>query len=166
MSLFSLLQVWDHIFLDAPYPSGCGIPADYLANLKKEFAFWYPLDLRVSGKELIPNHLTMALYNHAAIWNGAPNRMPRAFFTNGHVLVDGKKMSKSEGNFLTLRYAIDQWGSDACRLALAVSGDSLDDANFERHVAESFILRFTLELDWMTATLAAAAEGKLRYVDG
>lgn len=28
--------------------------------------------------------------------------MPRSFYVNGHVLVDGLKMSKSLGNFLTL----------------------------------------------------------------
>lgn len=26
------------------------------------------MDLRVSGKDLIPNHLTYSLYNHAAIF--------------------------------------------------------------------------------------------------
>lgn len=75
--IHSSLQVWDHIFLDKPYPSGCAIPAEYLATLKREFSYWYPLDLRVSGKDLIGNHLTMSLYNHAAIWGGAPNRMPQ-----------------------------------------------------------------------------------------
>ena len=30
--------------------------------------YWYPLDLRCSGKDLIKNHLTMSLFNHAAIW--------------------------------------------------------------------------------------------------
>lgn len=30
--------------------------------------YWYPLDLRVSGKDLVPNHLTYFLYNHTAIW--------------------------------------------------------------------------------------------------
>ena len=30
------------------------------------------MDLRVSGKDLIGNHLTMSLYNHAAIWHDQP----------------------------------------------------------------------------------------------
>lgn len=30
--------------------------------------YWYGVDLRCSGKDLIPNHLTMSLYNHAAVW--------------------------------------------------------------------------------------------------
>ena len=34
----------------------------------QEFEYWYPFDLRVSGKDLIQNHLTFALYNHTAIF--------------------------------------------------------------------------------------------------
>jgi cysteinyl-tRNA synthetase len=61
------------------------------------------MDLRVSAKDLIKNHLTMALYNHAAIWEDSGNdMMPKSYFTNGMVVVDGQKMSKSTGNFLML----------------------------------------------------------------
>jgi hypothetical protein len=37
------------------------------------------MDLRVSAKDLIPNHLTMALYNHAAVWNERPELWPRGY---------------------------------------------------------------------------------------
>lgn len=36
--------------------------------MRQEFQFWYPFNLRVSGKDLIQNHLTFALYNHTAIF--------------------------------------------------------------------------------------------------
>jgi leucyl-tRNA synthetase len=89
------------------------------------------MDLRCSGKDLIRNHLTMSLYNHAAVWNNDPKFMPRGFFCNGYVLVDGDKMSKSKGNFMTVRECIDKYGVDATRVALADAGDTLDDANFD-----------------------------------
>ena len=57
----------------------------------------YPMDLRVSGKDLIQNHLTFCLYNHAAVWGGRPDRQPCAFRTNGHLLLNAEKMSKSTG---------------------------------------------------------------------
>jgi leucyl-tRNA synthetase len=88
------------------------------------------MDLRTSGKDLIRNHLTMSLYNHAAVYESV-DRMPRGIFCNGWVLVNGKKMSKSEGNFLTIRNCIEKYGVDATRLALADAGDGLDDANFD-----------------------------------
>ena len=76
----------------------------------------------------------MSLYNHAAIWEDT-SMLPRGFFCNGYVLVNGKKMSKSEGNFLTVRDCIAKYGVDATRVALADAGDSLDDANFDEAVA-------------------------------
>lgn len=62
--------------------------------MRKEFLYWYPMDLRCSGKDLIKNHLIFALFNHAAIWKDQPNLWPKGYFCNGYVLVDGKKMSK------------------------------------------------------------------------
>ena len=78
----------------------------------------YPMDLRVSGKDLIGNHLTMALYNHASIWKDRPELWPRGYYTNGHVNLNNEKMSKSTGNFLMLEEAIEKFSADATRLAL------------------------------------------------
>tara|TARA_B100000161_G_C33271249_1_gene290052 strand:+ start:260 stop:556 length:297 start_codon:yes stop_codon:yes gene_type:complete len=55
-------SVWDFIFQDKEFPSKCGIEKSKLEEMKREFEFWYPMDLRVSGKDLIRNHLTMCLY--------------------------------------------------------------------------------------------------------
>ncbi|RYE83637.1 MAG: hypothetical protein EOO65_03615 [Methanosarcinales archaeon] len=157
-------DVWDFIFLDGEFPADCGIPRETLDVLRREFNFWYPMDLRVSGKDLINNHLTMSLYNHAAIWMKAPraDRMPQSYFCNGHVLVDGEKMSKSKGNFIVLKEAMERWGSDATRFALADAGDSLEDANYEREKADNAILRLTTEEEYTKEMLAAIEAGKLR----
>lgn len=121
--------------------------------LRSEFEYWYPMDLRCSGKDLIKNHLTMSLYNHAAIWKVRPDLWPKSFFCNGHVNVDGQKMSKSLGNFLTLKYCVEKYGADSTRLALAESGDTIDDANFTHEAANSAILKlFTLH-KWVDETL-------------
>ena len=62
-------DVWDYIyFRDAPFPATSRLPKSVLDRLKAEFEWWYPVDLRASGKDLVPNHLTYYLYNHAAIW--------------------------------------------------------------------------------------------------
>ncbi|SBT79695.1 leucine--tRNA ligase, putative [Plasmodium malariae] len=44
------------------------ITTDKLKKIRREFQYWYPFDVRISGKDLIFNHLTMALFNHVAIW--------------------------------------------------------------------------------------------------
>ena len=45
--------------------------------MRKEFQFWYPLDLRISGKDLVPNHLTYFLYNHTTMWDKEPEKWPK-----------------------------------------------------------------------------------------
>lgn len=62
--------------------------------------FRYPVDLRVSGKDLIPNHLIFWIYNHTAIF--PPSHWPRSVRANGHLLLNKEKMSKRTGNFITL----------------------------------------------------------------
>merc|ERR1712048_782776 len=108
-------EVFDFIFQKGPYPEGCPIPLSKMQQMRDEFEYWYPLDLRVSGKDLIGNHLTMAIYNHAAIWPDNPEKWPRSYFTNGHAMINSEKMSKSTGNFLTLDGGIDEFSADCTR---------------------------------------------------
>ena len=106
--------------------------------------YWYPLDLRVSGKDLVPNHLTYFLYNHVAVWpkptreeatkenrcwlvlisirqncelyaNIAP-RWPKGVRSNGHLLLNSEKMAKSTGNFLTMVQAVERFSADGTRI--------------------------------------------------
>jgi leucyl-tRNA synthetase len=121
--------------------------------MKAEFRYWYPMNLRVSAKDLIPNHLTMALYNHAAIWDDEPELWPKGFYCNGHVMVDAEKMSKSKGNFLMMNETVEKYSADATRFACADAGDSLDDANFSREMADSTILTLINEGSWIEETV-------------
>lgn len=77
---------WDFVFLGQPYTSG-KIPTYKMEQLRKSFLYWYPLDIRCSGKDLIKNHLTMSLFNHAAIWENEQDKWPRGFFCNGFINV-------------------------------------------------------------------------------
>lgn len=111
--------------------------------MRNEFNYWYPMDLRCSGKDLIRNHLTMSLFNHAAIWKDDASKWPKSIFCNGWILVDGKKMAKSEGNFFTIEDIVTKFGADASRFACAEAGDSLDDANFMIKNADEAILKMS-----------------------
>jgi len=148
-------EVWDYIFFkDSPYPQ-TDIDMTQLKKLKTEFEYWYPVNLRSSGKDLIPNHLTYFLYNHVAVWPEQPNKWPSSVRANGHLLLNSEKMSKSTGNFLTLREALDRYSADGTRLALADAGDSVEDANFVEKVADSAILRLFTFLDWSKENIEA-----------
>eukprot|EP00956_Cyclotella_meneghiniana_P021892 scaffold40578_cov72-Cyclotella_meneghiniana.AAC.6 len=149
-------------------PSGCAIPSETLENMRNEFRYWYPMDLRVSAKDLIPNHLTMALYNHAAMWDDEPELWPRGYYTNGHVMVDAEKMSKSKGNFLMMLECIEKYSADATRFACADAGDSLEDANFNRDTANSAIVSLSNEAAWIKEVLADSTlrkGGELNFMD-
>ncbi|UJR23818.1 hypothetical protein I4U23_026794 [Adineta vaga] len=149
------IEVWDYIFFpNKSYPSSStDIPCATLDHLRNEFRYWYPVDLRSSGKDLIPNHLTYALYNHAAIWPNNPEYWPKSFRANGHLLLNAEKMSKSTGNFLTLVQAIDKYSADGMRLTLADAGDSIEDANFEEEMAEAQLLRLYTFIEWVKEVL-------------
>lgn len=149
-------DVWNFIFFaDAKYPAGSKIKKPDLDILKREFNYWYPLDLRVSGKDLINNHLTFMLYNHTAIWTNEPNKWPRSVRANGHLLLNSAKMSKSDGNFLTLYEAVEKFSADGTRLCLADSGDSIEDANFVESTADAGILRLYTFIEWVKEMISS-----------
>lgn len=158
-------QVWEYILARGPQPE-TSIDLAVLKQMKYEFEYFYPLDVRVSGKDLITNHLTFWMYTHTAIFD--QDLWPRGVRGNGHLLLNGDKMSKSTGNFLTMKEAVVKFGADATRLSLADAGDSLEDANFEEATANAMILRlFTLK-EWIEDQAGRKAElrtGKYNFHD-
>jgi leucyl-tRNA synthetase len=143
-------EVWDYVFarrdLSPEILKESNIPEGTLASMRREFEYWYPLDLRVSGKDLIPNHLTFFIYIHIAIF--PPEYWPQGVRANGHLLLNGEKMSKSTGNFMTLDDMVSKYGADASRIALADAGDGVADANFEEDVADTNVLRLYTLREW------------------
>ncbi|MCY0858994.1 MAG: leucine--tRNA ligase [Sulfolobaceae archaeon] len=132
-------EFWDYVILgngDANKVSKeTNIPVEILEDLRKEFLYWYPLDMRHSGKDLIPNHLSFFIFNHAAIF---PEELwPRGIAINGFVLYEGKKMSKSLRNIVPLRKAIRLYSPDVVRLALTTNADMNSDVNFSDSYAKS-----------------------------
>lgn len=117
--------------------------------MREEFLYWYPLDLRVSAKDLVRNHLTMALYNHAAIWEKKPSLWPRSYFTNGYANINGEKMSKEKGNFFTIEEIVEKFGADASRFACAEAGDGLEDANFTEKNSDEAVLKLANLETWI-----------------
>ncbi|XP_016123073.1 leucine--tRNA ligase, cytoplasmic [Sinocyclocheilus grahami] len=147
-------EVWDYIFFKtAPFPK-TDIPKEKLQKLRREFAFWYPVDVRVSGKDLVPNHLSYYLYNHVAMWPNDSDKWPKAVRANGHLLLNSEKMSKSTGNFLTLSQAIAKFSADGMRLTLADAGDTVEDANFVEAMADAGILRLFTWVEWVKEMIA------------
>jgi len=116
-------EFFDYVFLGQGSSNVSGSD-----EIKKEFSYFYPVDSRHSGRDLVPNHLTFFVLNHVAIF--PENNWPQQIVVNGSVLMDGKKMSKSMGNIIPLRQAIRDYGADPIRLAIIISAELLQDADF------------------------------------
>ncbi len=104
------------------------ITIEKLEEIRKEFLYFYPVDSRHSGRDLVPNHLTFFVLNHVALF--PKENWPKEIVVNGSVLMDGKKMSKSMGNIIPLRDAVRKYGADPIRLSILISAELLQDADF------------------------------------
>ncbi|QKR00367.1 leucine--tRNA ligase [Metallosphaera tengchongensis] len=124
---------WDFVLLGRGDPSevqkATGLSHEELTSLRKEFTYWYPLDSRHSGRDLIQNHLPYLIYNHLAIFG--EDYLPKQLVVNGFVRVGGKKMSKSFRNIYPLYKAVQEYGVDPVRLALTVSSQLKEDTDFD-----------------------------------
>ena len=129
---------FDYVFLGrgdaASVASHLGVAVDVVESLRREFTYWYPFDLRNTGKDLVQNHMAFCLFTHVAVF--PPELVPRGFGVNGFVQLGGRRMSKSHGNVHYLRDAVKEWGADVVRLTCANAGDGLDDPSFDQEFAD------------------------------
>ncbi|EZQ02051.1 leucyl-tRNA synthetase [Candidatus Acidianus copahuensis] len=117
----------DYIFL--------GLPAevnDDIKKLREEFQYWYPIDVRSSGRDLVQNHLPYFIYNHLVIFG--ESGLPKEIVLNGFVRVGGKKMSKSFRNIYPLKKAIEEYGVDPVRVALTSTAEIYQDIEFNERL--------------------------------
>ncbi len=126
------VEVLDYVFRGVGKASkisaNVGLSEPILKQMREEFLYWYPVDMRISAKELVPNHLTFYLFQHIAIFE--PEHWPRGIGVNGMVKIEGEKMSKSKGNFIPLKKAIEIYGADTTRATLLLAAEDLDDPDW------------------------------------
>ncbi|MFA6531239.1 MAG: leucine--tRNA ligase, partial [Candidatus Micrarchaeia archaeon] len=125
-----------------------------LTKCRESFLYWYPLDSRHSGADLVRNHLPFFIMNHAVLF--PKEQWPKQIAVNGFVLMDGKKMSKSMGNILPLRKAITEYGADVIRFSVVSGADLTQDTDFNKTVAEGTITR----LNYISKLMAESVKAK------
>jgi leucyl-tRNA synthetase len=112
-----------------------GIAPGILEELRSDFNYWYPVDLRSSGKDLVSNHLLFFLFHHVALFE--EDKWPKALAVNGFVSLEGQKMSKSKGPILTLKEAVSQYGADITRMYILSTAEQTQDADWQKTGIES-----------------------------
>lgn len=126
------LDFFDYVFLGLGEPEAIakklGLRVELLREVREEFLYWYPVDLRNSGKDLVPNHLTFFLFHHTALFH--PEHWPRGVGVNGFILVEGQPMHRSKGNFVPMLKALEQNGADVTRCSLLLAAEGMDDPDW------------------------------------
>ena len=171
------LQDWD-ISRDAPYwgfeiPDAPGkyfyvwldAPIGYMASHKnycertgQDFdAYWNPQ----SDAELYHFIGKDIAYFHTLFWpamlHGAGFRMPTAVFCHGFLTVNGAKMSKSRGTFITARTYLDHLRPEYLRYYFATKlNDSIDDLDLN---LDDFRQRVNSDLVGKVVNIASRAAG-------
>lgn len=133
-------EVFNFIFLGEGNPSTASkrskLNENILKEMREEFEYFYPVDLRTSGKDLVQNHLTFYLFHHAAIF--AEKFWPEVIAVNGFVNVSGTKMSKSKGNTIPMKDLIEAVGADLVRINIVASNEGLDDADWRDETVSGY----------------------------
>ncbi len=131
-----------------------------IEKMKKEFEYWYPLDLRVTAKELITNHIAFFIMNHIAIFS--KDKLPRGISINGWLTVNKQKMSKSKGNTMTIDYVVNEYGADSARL-IASASNGMDDADWDLDNINGFKQKIVFILD--LTEIIESFQGERKLID-
>jgi leucyl-tRNA synthetase len=99
-----------------------------IEQMRREFLYWYPVDLRNSGKDLVGNHLSFFIFHHVALFDRP--YWPRAIGVNGFMRVEGQPMHKSKGNFVPLWKACENYGADPVRCTILLAAEGMDDPDW------------------------------------
>ncbi len=109
------LEMLDYVFL------GKGEPREEWKELRDEFLYWYPNDLRHTAPAHISNHLTFFIMHHIAIF--PEDAWPRGISLNEMLIMEGAKMSKSKGNVIPLAEISERYTADLFRLYILSAAD-------------------------------------------
>ena len=132
---------FDKVFLDIDSKE-IKVDSDTVLEIQKEFNYWYPLDWRLSAKDLVGNHLSFLMFHHSAIF--PQNKWPKGTVVFGMGLLEGNKMSSSKGNVILLREAIEEFSADVVRLFLMSSAEPWQDFDWR----EKEVLGTQRRLQW------------------
>lgn len=128
-------------------------------------AAWGPIDLYVGGDEHAVLHLLYARFFTKALRDAGLLTWDEpfsAYLSQGKVINDGRKMSKSLGNGVDLGEQLDAYGVDAVRLTLVFASPPEDDIDWARMSpagSQRFLQRAWRLADDVTSEAGADVEG-------
>jgi leucyl-tRNA synthetase len=139
-----------------------GIDYEVVKKCRESFTYWYRYTSRHSGSDLIYNHLTMYIFNHALIFDKA--YWPKQIISNGMLLSEGEKMSKSLGNIVPLQDGQEKYGIDPLRLQINGGADVPSDINFDETEIKGIQERLEYVYN-IVGRLNGMESGELKHID-
>jgi len=112
-----------------------GVPEAEIEKIRAEFLYWYPMDFRLSAKDLVGNHLSFMMFHHTALF--PKEAWPKGIVVFGMGLLEGNKMSSSKGNVVLLSDAMKDNGSDAVRLFLMSNAEPWQDFDWRESLVKN-----------------------------
>lgn len=132
---------FDKVFLNKD-SDDITVAPEVVNEIQNEFNYWYPLDWRLSAKDLVGNHLSFLMFHHSAIF--PEDKWPKGTVVFGMGLLEGNKMSSSKGNVILLKDAIEDYTADVVRLFLMASAEPWQDFDWR----EKEVLGTKRRLEW------------------
>ena len=132
---------FDKVFLNKD-SDDITVAPEIVKEIQDEFNYWYPLDWRLSAKDLVGNHLSFLMFHHSAIF--PEDKWPKGTVVFGMGLLEGNKMSSSKGNVILLKDAIEDYTADVVRLFLMASAEPWQDFDWR----EKEVLGTKRRLEW------------------
>jgi leucyl-tRNA synthetase len=132
---------FDKVFLNKD-SGDITVAPETVKEIQDEFNYWYPLDWRLSAKDLVGNHLSFLMFHHSAIF--PEDKWPKGTVVFGMGLLEGNKMSSSKGNVILLKDAIEDYTADVVRLFLMASAEPWQDFDWR----EKEVLGTKRRLEW------------------
>ncbi|MDE1856211.1 MAG: leucine--tRNA ligase, partial [Candidatus Micrarchaeota archaeon] len=139
-----------------------GIDYETIKRCRDSFEYWYKDTSRHSGPDLIFNHLTMYIFNHAAVFDKA--YWPKQIVVNGFVMMEGEKMSKSLGNILPLMDVAQKHGIDPLRVVELTSADLFSDSEYSERSLNGVKERLEY-INGIIENVETYEAGELRHID-
>ena len=129
----------DTFFESSWYQSRFCSPNDDDNMIGPESNYWLPVDIYIGGIEHAVLHLLYARFFHKLLKDQGilnSNEPFKSLITQGMVLKDGSKMSKSKGNTVDPKKLIDKYGADTVRLFIIFAAPVENSLEWSDHGVE------------------------------
>jgi leucyl-tRNA synthetase len=129
----------------------------------EKIAYWFPIDQYIGGVEHAILHLiysrfwTKVMRDLGLTQNNEP---VRKLFTQGMVIRDGAKMSKSRGNVIGADEVAEEYGADASRMFVLFAGPPEKEVDWTKSGIEGIVRFLGRVYRFATRNIGAAGTGE------